>query len=125
MLTLSKCRSKVSNIPHFLNCDSIPPTLEAIAQMAIVILDGELVLNQGEGIPQSSAVYAKIYALRRDIGYFGKQKVYGLNETIALLTSKDREVSLSYIEVKKGMVLIWRDIADQSICGLLLIQSDS
>ena len=93
--------------------------------MAIAILEGEFVLNQGEGIPQSSAVYAKIYALRREIGYFGKNKVYGLNETIALLESEDLEVNLSYIEVKKGVVTIWRTLKDQSICGLLLMQPDS
>jgi len=111
----------VSNILQILESAAIPPALAEIAHLAIATLDGESVLNQGEGAPQSSTEFAKTYALRRDIGYFGKQKVYGLNETIALLGSADRAVSLSYVQEAKGLVSIWRETKDQSICGLLLM----
>ncbi len=112
----------MSNIRQILESAAIHPTLVETARLAIATLDGELVLTQGEGTPQSSADFAKSYALRRDIGYFGKHKVYGLNETIALLGSAERAVSLSYAQAAAGLVSIWREAKDQSICGLLFMQ---
>lgn len=114
----------MSNILKVLESAVIPSMLAETAHLAIATLGEGVVLNQGGGTPQSSMEFAKTYALRRDIGYFGKQRIYGLDETIALLDSFDRPVNLSYVQTGKGLVSIWREAKDQSICGLLLIPTD-
>ena len=113
------------NLRQILERAAIPPSLAETARLALAITgeDAPLSIDHGEGTPQSSKSFAKIYALRRSIGYFGKRKVTGLDETIALLNSTDRLVRLSYVQMENALIAIWLEEPSQSICGLLIIKS--
>ena len=104
------------------------PIFGKTARIAITLIDeekGSMPISHGKGNPQSSKEFAKTYAIRRNAAYFGKKKVYGLNETIELLDSSEREVCLSYVQMEKALISIWSEEPSQSICGLLVIESAS
>ena len=115
----------MTNLRQVLERAAMSPSLAETARLALAITGGDesLAISHGEGTPQSSKEFAKTYALRRGMGYFGKRKVAGLDETIALLDSADRVVRLSYVQMEKALISIWLEEPGQSICGLLVMES--
>jgi hypothetical protein len=97
--------------------------LSAVAAKAILLLDtlpGASV-EHSKNIPSSSLEFAKIYELRRSMNYFSGE-VSGLDETIDLLSSFDRKVSLISMQINQAIIAMWIEESSNKICGLLVFK---
>lgn len=82
-------------------------------------------VSEGEDSLQSSQEVARIYSIRRDINYFKKRRVSGLDETISFLYETDRDVRCIYAYSEKILISIWYKDSDQLVCGVLVIENNN
>jgi hypothetical protein len=100
------------------------PQFANVAQRASILIEraGKLPASYGTGDLQSSAEFAKTYAIRRSIGYFDKERVRGLDETIQSLDLNDRPVRLLYAQIGETLISIWVEEHGDTVAGLLVFE---
>lgn len=112
------------DIHQLLEIASTNPDFVIPARAAIEIMRSESatpVLCETGGA-QSSTELARTYSVRRNIGYFDKKKVDGLDATIESLGARERSVCLLYAQIGTALISVWVETETPAVAGLLVIE---
>lgn len=100
------------------------PRLDAIAKEAISFIKSahQTGGHFPTGPEQSSKALAELQRFRTASGYYKKDHIFGLEESISCLSAHDVPVRLGVVEPDRGHVAVWVD-QQQNPLGIMIFRT--